>query len=131
MLLHITSPERVPEARERLTEMGLEHFLLPSGAVFDVRSEHSIFSPPELAMRLSDLGLIEDHRSRTPILDSLGREHEVIVNVPGGIAPVRFRNFQSSVWIAGPCSLDEANDVRDTARRLSALGVRVLRGGAV
>jgi len=131
MLLHLISSDRIAEARERLTALGLEHFLLPNGAIFEVRAEHSIFAPVEIAARLADLGPVEDHKSRTPLLDALGKGHEVLVPIPGGHSSVKFKNFHQAVWIAGPCSLDEVNDVRETAKRVSALGVKVLRGGAV
>lgn len=130
MLLHLVSSDRISEAKERLTALGLEHFLLPNGAIFDVRAEHSIYAPTELASMLADLGPVEDVKSRTPLLDALGKKHEVIVNVPGQAA-IKFKNFHQAVWIAGPCSLDEVTDVRETAKRVSALGVKVLRGGAV
>jgi 3-deoxy-7-phosphoheptulonate synthase len=129
MLLHLNSQETLAEARERLTAMGVEHVLLPGRLTFEIRSENSILRPRELVARLSDLGAVEDHRSRTPLLDSLEKNHEVVVKIPG--SHLRFRNFQEAVWIAGPCSLDEANDLQENARRLSALGVKVLRGGAV
>lgn len=130
MLLLLSQPERLLEARERLTALGVEHGLLPDGKTFEVKADQSILRPAELAARLSDLGTISQSRSRTPLLDMLGPDHEVVVEVPKGPA-LRFRNHGSPVWIAGPCSLDELNDVRENARRLSALGVRVLRGGAV
>jgi 3-deoxy-7-phosphoheptulonate synthase len=130
MLLHLASKDRLAQARELLTLLGLEHQLLPSGEAFDIRAENSIFAPAELKERLSVLGKVEDLKSRTPLLDAIGRGHEVAIPVPGK-APIKFRNFSEAVWIAGPCSLDEANDVRETARRVSALGVKVLRGGAV
>jgi 3-deoxy-7-phosphoheptulonate synthase len=131
MLLHLASKERLPQARELLTLLGLEHQLLANGEVFEIRAENSIFPPAELKEKLSAFGKVEDQKSRTPLLDSIGRNHEVTVKIPGNAVPVRFRNFGEAVWIAGPCSLDEANDVRETARRVSALGVKVLRGGAV
>ncbi len=131
MLLHLVSSDKLLEARERLTALGVEHSLLPDQATFEIRADSSIIPPGELAARLVDLGPVEHTRSRTPLLDVIGKNHEVVVEVAGR-APIRFRNFGSDpVWIAGPCSLDELNDVRLTAKRLSALGVQVLRGGAV
>src|SRR6478735_7788582 len=112
MLLHLVSPDRLLEARERLTALGVEHSLLPDRHTFDVRAETSIIPPGELAAKLADLGPVECVRSRTPLLDVLGKGHEVVVEVPGRPA-IRFKNFSSHpVWIAGPCSLDELNDVR-------------------
>jgi 3-deoxy-7-phosphoheptulonate synthase len=129
MLLHLASADRIPHARERLTALGLEHFALPQGAVFDIREENSVYSPQELAELLQPIGVVSECRSRTPLLDRLPKCHEVLVRFPGG--HLSFRNHHKAVWIAGPCSLDEAHDVRETARRVSALGVKVLRGGAV
>ena len=130
MLLHLVSSDRISEAKERLTALGLEHFLLPNGAIFDIRAEHSIYPPTELVARLADLGPVEDVKSRTPLLDAIDKKHEVIVKVPGH-ASIKFKNFHQAVWIAGPCSLDEVSDVRETAQRVSSMGVKVLRGGAV
>lgn len=129
MLLHLSSPDRVSLARERLTALGLKHILLPQGNIFEIREDQSIHTPREIAEQLKSVGTTTDARSRTPLLDNLAKNHEVKVRYPGG--EIRFCNFQPAVWIAGPCSLDEQNDVRETARRVSALGVKVLRGGAV
>lgn len=130
MLLRLTSTDRLLEARERLTALGVEHSLLPEGNMLEVRAELSILPPHILAGKLADLGGVELSRSRTPLVDALGA-HEVRVEVVGA-KPITFKNFGSHpVWIAGPCSLDELNDVRLTAERLSKLGVQVLRGGAV
>jgi 3-deoxy-7-phosphoheptulonate synthase len=130
MLLKLSSPDLLPTAQERLTALGLEHFALPGSAAFEVRAENSIFSPAEITRRLGDLGNVIAPKSRTPLLDALGPDHAVNVKIPGGPS-LQFQNFQAAIWIAGPCSLDEMNDVRETARRVSELGVKVLRGGAV
>jgi len=134
MLLFLRSKDQVPLARERLTMLGVE-FSLPSQAqepVLEIRAQHSIYSPQVLATKLGDLGRVEHAPSRTPLLDAIGSGHEVVVEVRGRAEPIRFRNSpRRAVWIAGPCSLDESNNLRENAERLSRLGVQVLRGGAV
>jgi 3-deoxy-7-phosphoheptulonate synthase len=129
MLLFLHNRELLAAARERLTDLGLEHGFLPGLNAFEIRCESSIFSPRVITQKLVDLGRVEGTKERTPLLDTLPSHHEVIVKGAG--APIVFRNHAEPVWIAGPCSLDEDNDVRENARRLSALGVKVLRGGAV
>jgi 3-deoxy-7-phosphoheptulonate synthase len=131
MLLHLVSADRLQEARECLTALGVEHSLFPDRLTFEIRADLSIIRPKELAAALSDFGPVEQVKSRTPLLDGIGRDHEVVVDVPGR-EPIRFRNFSKNpVWIAGPCSLDDLNDIRTNAQRLTKLGVPVLRGGAV
>jgi len=129
MLLHLNSAQSVPAVRERLTDLGLEHAVHAESLTVEIRAEDSIHSPGALRESLKEFGAITAQKSRTPLLDSLGPDHEVLVQSPSG--PLRFRHFQPAIWIAGPCSLDEMNDVRETARRVASLGVRVLRGGAV
>ncbi len=50
------------------------------------------------------------------------------VPAPDGAPPVRIG--AEAVVIAGPCSIESAEQMDVVGRRLSALGVRVLRGGA-
>jgi 3-deoxy-7-phosphoheptulonate synthase len=131
MLLILKSKDQILTARERLTALGVPFRLLSSEPIFQIDSELSIFPPHTLAQHLRDLGRVECSGPRTPLLDALPRDHEVVVEVRGG-EPIRFRNHPlSAVWIAGPCSLDDSNDVRESAERLRRLGVQVLRGGAV
>lgn len=130
MLLHLTTAASLPAAREKLTALGVEHHLLPDGQSLELNGELSIYPPQRLAAELSRFGALSQVKSRTPLLDAIGPGHEVVVEMPKG-APLRFRNEGEPIWIAGPCSLDELNDVRENASRLAALGVQVLRGGAV
>lgn len=133
MLLFLRSKDQVLAARELLTELGVGYSLLSAeaGPVFEVRANLSIFSPQALAEKLQGLGRVEFSASRTPLLDSLAADHEVVVEARGRKEPIRFKNHSKAIWIAGPCSLDEQNNLRETASRLSKLGVQVLRGGAV
>lgn len=132
MLLFLRSKDLILQARERLTALGVEFQLVSAEPVFEIRAHLSIFSPQVLATKLGDLGRVEYTASRTPLLDGIGSGHEVVVEVKGRKEPIRFRNHpRQAVWIAGPCSLDETNNLRETAERLSRHGVQVLRGGAV
>jgi 3-deoxy-7-phosphoheptulonate synthase len=109
----------------------VEHSYQPESLLFEINSELSIYSPSILVSRLGDFGRVEAMPTRTPLLDTLPVDHEVIVSVHGA-EPLRFRNHpKQAIWVAGPCSLDESNDLHENARRLSALGVQALRGGAV
>ncbi len=130
MLLYLKSKDLLCEARERLTELGLEHTFLPQTQVFELKADASIYAPRVIKERLEEFGRIEGGRERTPLLDLLPARHEVVVK-GRTFAPISFRNQAKPVWIAGPCSLDEENDIRENAKRLSGLGVQVLRGGAV
>lgn len=136
MLLFLRSKDLILAARERLTELGVGYSILtrepPGEIIVEVRASLSIFSPQALASKLSDLGRVEYSASRTPLLDALPARHEVVVEVRGRSEAIRFVNWPSrAIWISGPCSLDEQNNLRDTAARLAAHGVQVLRGGAV
>lgn len=131
MLLFLSSKELIPAARERLTHLGVEFQLSAEELVVEIRAALSIYSPMVLATKLSDLGKVTNIHSRTPLLDQVASGHEVVVEVKGREA-IRFRNHpREAVWIAGPCSLDEANNITEAAERISKLGVQVLRGGAV
>lgn len=133
MILFLRSKDQVLAAKERLTTLGVEHQI--SGGdqpVVEIRAHLSIYPPQVLATRLGDLGRVEMVRSRTPLLDAIPSGFEVVVDAKGLREPVRFRNQpRDAVWIAGPCSLDESNNLREAAARLAKLGVQVLRGGAV
>lgn len=131
MLLYLDSKERIPLARERLTQLGVEHHLLPNAReiVLEIHSDFSILSPKRLAAQLTDLGRVEHNGARTPLLDEIPDDHAVEVVFRTGT--VTFRNQSKPVWIAGPCSLDQPENLRGVAKNLSALGVQVLRGGAV
>ncbi len=120
-------------ARERLTSLGVEYQMVSGDSpVVEIRGHLSIYPPQVLALKLSDLGRVETSGTRTPLLDALPSGHEVIVEVQGLAAPLRFRNNpRQAIWIAGPCSLDESNSLVENAARLKQLGVQVLRGGAV
>ncbi len=132
MLLFLRSKDQILAARERLTALGVEFQLVSAEPVFEIRAQVSIYSPQILATKLGDLGRVEFTASRTPLLDGIPSGHEVVVEVKGRKASIRFRNQpREAIWIAGPCSLDETNNLRETATRLSKLGVHVLRGGAV
>lgn len=131
MLLQLSSTKLLSDARERLTALGVEHTLLSDGVSLELRSESSILRPQEICTRLADLGKISASTSRTRLLDALPKNHGVEVSIGGGKGSILFQNFHSSVWIAGPCSLDDQADLRAMAKNLSALGVSVLRGGAV
>jgi 3-deoxy-7-phosphoheptulonate synthase len=131
MLLILKSKDQILAARERLTALGVPFCLLSSEPIFQIESELSILPPHLLAEKLRDLGRVECPAPRTPLLDQLPDDHEVVVEVRAG-EPLRFRNHpRQAVWIAGPCSLDDANNLRESALRLRQLGVQVLRGGAV
>lgn len=135
MLLFLRSKDQILAARERLTELGTGYSLLTSEnsvPVFEIKANLSIHSPSALAERLREFGRVEFSASRTPLLDALGPRHEVVVEARGLREPLRFVNqAKKPIWIAGPCSLDEQNNLRETAARLAQLGVQVLRGGAV
>jgi 3-deoxy-7-phosphoheptulonate synthase len=133
MLLHLAHKELIPQVRERLTFLGVEHHLLAKdGApVFEINSELSIFSAKELSAQIRDLGRVEHNGARTPLLDDLQPNHTVEVAFRGGEKIVFRNNPERPVWIAGPCSLDERDNLRAVAAVLSAAGVRMLRGGAV
>jgi 3-deoxy-7-phosphoheptulonate synthase len=131
MLLYLRSKEDFNTAKERLTAIGVEHNFLPESLVFEINAELSIYPPSILISRISDFGRVEAMPTKTPLLDTLPLDHEVVVRVQGA-EPLRFRNHpKQAIWIAGPCSLDESNDLHENALRLSALGVQALRGGAV
>lgn len=131
MLLYLRSKEDFSAAKERLVALGVEHNFISESLVFEIAGENSIYSLSVLIARLSDFGRVEASATRTPLLDTLPQDHEVVVRV-NGADPIRFRNHpKNAIWIAGPCSLDETNDLKENARRLSALGVHVLRGGAL
>ena len=131
MLLYLRSKEDIAPAKERLTALGVEHGFLAESLAFEIAAENSIYSPATLVARISDFGRVEGSATKSPLLDTLPKDHEVVVRVQGA-EPIRFRNHpKQAVWIAGPCSLDETNDLHENARRLSALGVHVLRGGAL
>jgi 3-deoxy-7-phosphoheptulonate synthase len=133
VLLFLRSKDQVPAAKERLTHLGVEYQVAKGeSAVIELRAHLSIYPPQVLATKLGDLGRVEIVASRTPLLDSLPSGHEVVVEARGLREPLRFRNHpRQAVWIAGPCSLDDTNNLRENAERLARLGVRVLRGGAV
>lgn len=132
MLLFLRSKDLVQAARERLTNLGVDYQMVSEEPVFEIRAHLSIYSPQVLAHKLSDFGRVETGKSRTPLLDNLPSGHEVVVEVKGRPEPIRFRNQpRQAVWIAGPCSLDESNNLEENAARLARLGVQVLRGGAV
>ncbi|MGZ3693761.1 MAG: 3-deoxy-7-phosphoheptulonate synthase [Bdellovibrionota bacterium] len=131
MLLYLRSKDEFQPAKERLTSIGVEHNFLSESLVFEINAELSIYPPSILISRISDFGRVEAMPTKTPLLDTLPADHEVAVRVQGG-ETLRFRNHpKQAIWIAGPCSLDESNDLLENARRLSALGVQALRGGAV
>ncbi|HEY8279187.1 MAG TPA: 3-deoxy-7-phosphoheptulonate synthase [Bdellovibrionota bacterium] len=132
MLLFLRSKDLILEARERLTNLGVSFQMVSGEPVFEIRSQLSIFPPQVLASKLADLGRVEAAKSKTPLLDMIPSGHEVKVEVKGRKEPIIFRNQpRQAVWIAGPCSLDESNSIRENAQRLSGLGIQVLRGGAV
>ena len=133
MLLFLRSKDQLLTAKERLTALGVG-FQASAGdsPVLEICSQLSIYPPQVLATKLGDLGRVELAVSRTPLLDAMPSGHEVVLETKGLKASVRFRNHpRQAIWIAGPCSLDETNNLHDTAERLSKLGVQVLRGGAV
>jgi 3-deoxy-7-phosphoheptulonate synthase len=127
-LLH--SNVTIPMARERLISLGLDHQVLPSGNI-SLQSELSILRPKQIQEKLSDLGTLEGSHTKTPLLDAMEGQHSVRVHVTGRSQPIIFSNFSTPVWIAGPCSLDPSNNLKDSAKKLSDAGVQVLRGGAV
>jgi 3-deoxy-7-phosphoheptulonate synthase len=131
MLLQLASAKLVPDAKERLTLLGLEHALLGDGQSFEIRAELSILRPKEISSRIADLGTVSGGSSRTPFLDALDPRHKVSVQIGGSGKAIHFQNGHAPVWIAGPCSLDESADLREMARKLSDLGVGIMRGGAV
>ena len=133
MLLFLKSKDQISAAKERLTALGVDYQISNGDVpVVELRAQTSIYSPGLLSEKLMDLGKVEIVNSRTPLLDALSHGHEVMIQARWRKDPIRFRNHpQAPVWIAGPCSLDETHHIRETAERLSLLGVQVLRGGAV
>jgi 3-deoxy-7-phosphoheptulonate synthase len=133
VILFLRSKEQIPAVKERLTSLGVEHQISASDApVVEIRAHLSIYPPQVLARKLSEFGRVENSASRTPLLDALPSGHEVVLDSKALKEPVRFRNHpRNAVWIAGPCSLDESNNIGENAARLAKLGVQVLRGGAV
>src|SRR5687767_10857957 len=103
MLLFLRSKDQILAARERLTEFGVGYQLISrenGSPILQISALPSIFSPATLAQKLGDLGQVEFTASRTPLLDSLGSGHEVVVEVKGRHEPLRFKNFsRRAVWI--------------------------------
>lgn len=131
MLLYLKSKDELAGARERLTYLGVEHHVLPRSGdpILEISAESSIYPPKVLAAKLRELGQVEHNGAKTPLLDELQHGHEVQVTLAG--KTLSFKNFAKPIWIAGPCSLDEEKNLRETAKHLSQLGVQVLRGGAL
>jgi 3-deoxy-7-phosphoheptulonate synthase len=57
-----------------------------------------------------------------------GEPSDVVVQTPNG--PVHFGEHQPLVLVAGPCSVENADMIIETARRVKAAGAQFLRGGA-
>jgi 3-deoxy-7-phosphoheptulonate synthase/chorismate mutase len=67
------------------------------------------------------LGMMQSGFRDEPVLADLERVVRVGDEIFGG--PNKF-------WIAGPCAVESLGQISSTARELSRIGVRVLRGGA-
>jgi 3-deoxy-7-phosphoheptulonate synthase len=130
MVFRLHSQVSDSQAKERFVSLGLEHVALGTG-LWDLNVDHSILRPKQIQESLADLGELAKISTKTPLLDSLDGQQTVKVVVPGKSQPIVFANFAKPVWIAGPCSLDPSNNLRDSAQKLAQVGVQVLRGGAV
>lgn len=132
MLLFLSTKERLPQAKELLTELGLKHSVYPyeNGSVLEISTETSIFSPQKIVEKLSFLGIVKI-TSHTPILDSLPENYSVELPAKA-FGKLEFRkNPETPIWIAGPCALDTPENLRQTAKALAQAGVKLLRGGAL
>lgn len=130
MVLTLHSSSFLDQAKEVLISMGLEYTILDDSTTVEVQAESSIYRPRELLKRLGTLGSIRVSSTKTPLLDNLENQHRVKVSSKIG-REIVFENFAKPIWIAGPCSLDESNDLNKMADFLSKMGVAVMRGGAV
>jgi 3-deoxy-7-phosphoheptulonate synthase len=134
MILVLRSPQLLPAVIEVSTRLGLSYRVSSSqnGEQFlEINSDGSPLSPAFIGTELGAFGQVLGLQSKTPLLDRLPNDFSVSVSVPGA-EPVIFQRWsQNPVWIAGPCSLDNAEMLRKNAAVLQGLGVRVLRGGAI
>lgn len=134
MLLILRSASLLDSARETALRIGLEFksSLRENGEVIIEANEDSVpLSPNKIKDALSGFGTILGLSNKTPFLDALPEDYSVQVNVPGA-EPIIFKRWsEKPVWIAGPCSLDQAEMLRKNASELAAYGVAALRGGAV
>ncbi len=130
MVIRLHSNVSDATAKDRFVALGLEHSSVAAG-LWEVNADLSIWKPKQILEQLSQLGEVSKISSKTPLLDALDGQQAVKVAVPGRSSPILFQNFSNPVWIAGPCSLDPSNPLKETAKTLKDAGVQVLRGGAV
>lgn len=133
MLLLVKSETLIPNVKDALVRLGLEHTVARNGGndiAFEISVDSSALAPQRIAQELSAFGAIYHQRSRTPLLDALPDDFAVEVSAPGGVK-VMFGGNHPSVLIAGPCALEEPERLELTAAYLRTMGARVLRGGAV
>ncbi|MCO5143319.1 MAG: 3-deoxy-7-phosphoheptulonate synthase [Oligoflexia bacterium] len=131
MVLTLSNREQFREAKSRLIALGIDHQVVGTDPiVFQINTEFSVYRPDDLAEKISDLGQVLAHAEKSPLLDKIQPGHEVVVE-GNAFSPIRIKNFAKSIWVAGPCSLDEHNDIFETAAFLKKIGVQILRGGAI
>jgi 3-deoxy-7-phosphoheptulonate synthase len=124
----------LPAVRETIVRLGLQSKSVTTEngeAVLEIEADASPLNGQIISEALSPFGKILGAQSKTPLLDNLPENFCVEVPVPGA-QPVVFKRWSTNpVWIAGPCSLDDADTLRKNASLLMGFGVRVLRGGAL
>lgn len=134
MLLILRSPSLLPEAKEVALRMGLETSSVASERgeqILEINADSVPYAPARIASQLAAFGQLVGVADKTPLLDKLPEDFSVEVAIPGAEPAVFKRWSKNPVWIAGPCSLDQPDLLRENASVLASLGVRVLRGGAV
>ncbi len=135
MILFLSSADQLAAAKKALTALGLEHsFHASESPFFEVKTASSVLSEEQIKKELSRFGKIAGNSaSKTPLLDELKNEYSV--DVPCASAQNGMLRFQSNpkqpIWIAGPCALETPETLHLVAKSLSALGIKVLRGGAL
>jgi len=121
-----TPPERVQALRARIEGEGLRTFLSPESARPIVAVVDAL--PGSLASELAahqDVAEVVRPHGGWTLVDRAFRERPSVVAVGG----VRVGGDQVIV-IAGPCSVEGPEMMREVARRVRDAGAHVLRGGA-
>lgn len=109
-------PSFVPEREQRMLETIEERNRGPFSDVVVRRLFREIFK--------ASLGLMHDERDRERKISRARQPDDLVVHVAGqsvGAEPV---------VVAGPCSVESVEQMERVGRRLAALGVHFLRGGA-
>lgn len=112
----------------------------------DVRTEEIIGKNRVVVALLGDTSLLDTEKIQTvsPFIEKVARiekpfkrtssefrhrePSEIVVPTPNG--PVTFGQNCPLVNVAGPCSVESETMIVETAKRLKAVGVQFLRGGA-